>query len=344
MDLNNLVAGVTVPGWAIATGALALVVLLLLSFRPRGSGIGTLANVALVAVVAGAAYFGLKLFNDHERAAELRALEARATVLVNQTHQPGSVLACLSASGAIEEACEKVVFGEPQGLASAVALTAERVTFLAEVNRAGERRPGFADRFASLRTSLEADPYGLVAYVLARDHGCNADQCAAFRLLRDPTKVKANLGGKKYDALLARYTEVWNAARAQINFSSVAIVPPIHTIGGTVSDLELPLATTAVPLPAPNGEPGPSILPQTAPNPQAAPDPDVRRGKKKGAGNQKAVPPPATARRRVPEPVGGLPRVTARGANPPDDDDTPPAAPAAPPAQQQSPFPQIFGR
>jgi hypothetical protein len=344
MDLNNLVAGVTVPGWALAAGAVVLLVLLLLAFRPRGSGIGTLANVALVAVVAGAAYFGLKLFNDHERAAELRVLEARATALVNQAHQPGSVLACLNATGAIEEACERAVFAEPQGLASAVALTADRVAFLIEVQRVSERQPAFAERFAPIRTSIEADPYGLVAYVLARDHTCNAEQCAPFRALRDPAKIKANLAAKKYDGLLARYTEIWNAAKAKIDFSTVALVPPLHTIGGDVSETQLPLATTAVPLPAPNGEAAPAILPQTAPNPQAAPDPEVRRGKKKGATNPAGATPPA-ARRRVPEPVGGLPRVTARGANPPADDaDDEPAAAPAPPPRSQSPFPQIFGR
>ena len=110
MDLNNLVSAVTVtlPGWAFAAVGVAVVVLLILMMRPRAeSGMATLAQLALVAVVAGAAYFGLKQYEDNSRFAERKAIEDRAATLLSQANQPGSVLGCLNPAtlATLDEAC-----------------------------------------------------------------------------------------------------------------------------------------------------------------------------------------------------------------------------------------------
>lgn len=340
MNLDDLFAGVTVPGWAIAAGAVAVVLLsLMMVMRPRadyggGSGLGTLAQLAMVAVVAGAAYFGLKQFEDNARFAERRVLEERAAGLFAQASQPGSVLGCLNAAVTpiLDEACEKVIFAEPQRLASAIGMTAERIAFLSDATNFATRDPAFVDRFDHLRKSLEADPFGLVAHVFSTEHKCIVDSCTRYRLLKDTSKIQANLSGGKFDALLAKYSPNWVSAKASINTSAVPAIPPVHTIGGVANEAELPRANTAAALPEPTGEAStaPVALPATAPNPQPSP---AAAAKKKAPAKSAPISANAKKGKNPPEPVGGLPRVTARGSNPPDeDDDNQPAPTQTPPA------------
>ncbi len=375
MDLNNLLAG---PGWAVAAAGFGIVLLLLLVFRPRSEG-GSLAAVlqlAVVAIVGGAAYFGLKQFEDNSRFAERRAIEDRAEVLITQANQPGSVLGCLNAAAisGLDEACEKLIFAEPQRIASAISVTADRIALLHDATAYSAREPAFLDRFDHLRKSLEADPFGLVAHVLATEHKCIPDSCTRYRILKDIEKVKANLSGRKFDGLLAKYKESWVLARPGLNITEMPAMPPVNTIGGRLNEKELPSANTAVQMNAPSGQtsntplivppvanqvqqpPSPPIAnaneqppatPASIPQNQAAPPP-ANNAKQKAApaAQQKQQPPSAQAKKKgPPEPVGGLPRVTARGSNPPaddDDDDTPTAAPPPQP-QNRGPF-GIFNR
>lgn len=380
MDLNNLLAGVIVPGWALAAGGIVVVLLLVLMMRPRGdgSGLATLSQLALVAIIGGAAYFGLKQFEDHSRFAERRAIEDRAATLLAQGNQPGSVLGCLNAAvvPVLDEACEKTIFAEPQRVASAIDVTADRIALLYDATAYAAREPAFLDRFDHLRKSLEADPFGLVAHVLATEHKCIPDSCTRFRILKETDKVKANLTSRKFDGLLAKYKEGWVAVRPGLNISEMPAMPPVNTIGGRVDEKELPSANTAQQMNAPSGLTAttPILLPQ-APQQQRQTPPEApvanaseppvstpvsipqnqavtppANAKQKAAPAQQKQQPAAAQqkqqvkRRGPPEPVGGLPRVTARGSDPPadDDDDTPAAAPAPP--QQPSPFPNIFRR
>lgn len=376
MDLNNLFAGVTLPGWAVAAGGLGIVMLLLLVMRPKGS-LAAVAQLAVVAVIGGAAYFGLKQFEDNSRFVERKAIEDRALTVFSQASQPGSVFGCLNAAApTLDEACEKAIFAEPQRIASAISVTADRIALLYDATVFAARDPGFLERFDHLRKSLEADPFGLVAHVLATEHKCIPDSFARYRILKDTDKVKANLSSRKFDGLLAKYKGGWVNVRPGMNFGEMNAMPPVNTIGGKVNDKELPSANTAVQMNAPSGltsntpvivPPAPQAQqqqpPQTPPiantneQPAATPasipqnqttPPPANNAKQKAApaAQQKQQPPSAQAKKKgPPEPVGGLPRVTARGSNPPaddDDDDTPAASP--PPPQQQSPFPNIFRR
>lgn len=387
MDLNNLFAAVSLPGWAVAAGGFGVVLLLILLFRPRGdSGVAVLAQLAVVAIIGGTAYFGLKQYEDNSRLGERRAIEERAETLLTQVNQSDSIFGCLNATATdLDEACEKIIFAKPERIASAVSLTANRIALLYDATVYSTRDPVFLDRFDHLRKSLEADPYGLVAHVLATEHKCIPDSCTRYRILKDVEKVKANLVSAKFDGLLAKYKESWVEVRPGLNISEMPAMPPVNSIGGKLDDHELPSANTAVQMNEPSGliantpmivppvppshqqktspapqQPAPPVANTNTNEPPAAETPSqnakqkaspAQQKKKQQAApvqQQKQQPSPQQAKRRgPPEPVGGLPRVTARhGQNEPadDDDDTPTAAPApAPQPEPSSPF-SIFRR
>lgn len=375
MDLNDLFSGVTLtlPGWAIAAAGFGIVLLLILVLRPRNdtSGLATLAQLALVAVVAGAAYFGLKQNEDSARFAERKAIEDRAAALLSQTSQPGSVLACLNVSvvPVLDEACERTIFAEPQRITSAIALTSERVALLNDAANYSVREPAFADRFEPLRKTLEADPYGIVAHVLASEYKCIPESCSRLRMFKESERIKANLTYRKFDDLLVRHKESWAKNPSADQFGEVS---DILTLGirpenneglnwGTQESTQTPPAPFTPQ--AANAEPNtPAARQNEAATPPANAKQKALPAKQKQqptaaaeprpqpAAQQKQQPqPPMQARKKggPPEPVGGLPRVTARGSNPPaaddEEDDTPAPTPPPAPQQNRSPF-GIFNR
>jgi hypothetical protein len=377
MDLNNLVSAVTVtlPGWAFAAAGIGIVVLLILMMRPRGeSGLGTLAQLTLVAVVGGAAYFGLKQYEDNSRFAERKAIEDRAATILAQANQPGSVLGCLNpALPTLDEACEKMIFAEPQRIASAIGVTADRIALLYDATAYAAREPAFLDRFDHLRRSLEADPYGLVAHILATEHKCLPESCLRFRILKDVDKVKANLSNRRFDGLLAKYKESWVRLGPGMSVSEMHAMPPLRTLGAKSEEDRLPEWDTLTRINAPTGQMSntPPLLPQRQQTQQPSQQPPVANtneqpsstpvslpqnqqqtppaAKQKAAPAQQKQPPQTQAKKKgPPEPVGGLPRVTARGNQNPapdaDDDDDTPAATPTPPQQTQPAFPGIFRR
>lgn len=374
MNLNNLVSGVslTLPGWALAAGALCVVLMLILILRPRNdaNGLATLAQLALVAVVAGAAYFGLKQQEDGTRLAERRAIEDRVALL-SQANQPESVLGCLhvSVAPALNEACERTIFAEPQRITSAIAVTADRLALLHDGVTYADRDPGFADRLEPLRRSLELDPYGIVAHVLETDFKCIAESCPRLRMFKDSEKIKANLAKATFNGLLAKHKESWakNSSEDQdgevSNILTLGVRPENNEAlnwgpqedSQTPAEPFVPQATIAPPTSTPVAtRPSETATPPANTKQKAAP---ARQKQQPVATEQPKRQPVATEQRRQPssptqarkrsgppEPVGGLPRVTARGTDPigaEDEDDTPPAPP--PPPQNRSPF-NIFGR
>jgi hypothetical protein len=70
----------------------------------------------------------------------------------------------------------------------------------------------YAAEFASLRSALELDRFGLVAHVLA-NQGCTPDRCDALMLFRDPSKVLANLRDHMFGEQVKKYIAVWNAPK-----------------------------------------------------------------------------------------------------------------------------------
>lgn len=377
MDLNDLFSGVTLtlPGWAIAAGGLGVVLLLILVLRPRNdtSGLGTLVQLALVAVVAGAAYFGLKQNEDSARFAERKAIEDRATLLLSQANQPGSILACLNVSvvPVLDEACEKTIFAEPQRITSAIAVTSDRIALMYDVVNYAAREPAFVERFEQLRKTLEADPYGIVAHVLATEYKCIPESCTRSRIFKEAERVKANLTYRKFDELLVRHKESWARNPSADQFGEVS---DILTLGirpennealkwGTQESSQTPPAPFT-PQTANTDPNAPAARQNEAATPPAntkqqkalpakqkqAPTAAAEQKQQPAAAQPKQQPQqPMQARKKggPPEPVGGLPRVTARGNNPPaaddDEDDTPAPTPPPAPQQNRSPF-GIFNR
>jgi hypothetical protein len=368
MDFNNLLSGVTLtlPAWALAAAALVVVLLLIVIFRPRNdtNGLATLAQLALVAVVAGAAYFGLKQNEDDARFAERKAIEDRAVSLLSQVSQPGSVLGCLNVAVApvLDQACERTIFAEPQRITSAIALTADRLTLLNDALVYSAREPGFADRFEPLRKSLEADPYGIVAHVLSSEFKCIPNSCARFRVFKDVEKIKTNLTNRTFDGLLVKHKESWAKNPASENFGEVSDMLTLGIRPENTEALNWGQQDASQTPPAPftpqAANPDSSATP-VATRPTETTPPPANTKQKMAPAKQKQQPaaveqkqqPPMQARKKggAPEPVGGLPRVTARGnQNPPpdadDDDDTPAApTPAPTPQQNRGPF-GIFNR
>jgi hypothetical protein len=242
------VAGI--PAWVAGALAAVLVVVCLLAFTRAGrEGIsGGLVRVALVLVGAGIAWILFDGSSRRDLVVERRALDARANDLTVRTIMPGSALACLSAAAGdtVEASCERAVFATPEATAAAVSFVAAQLALLADATDLARRDPRYRGIVAQLRQSAEVDRYGIVAHVLAAREGCTADQCEAFALLNDASRVSTNLAERPYDTYVARYAATWPAAAE----------PPV------AGRLPTSPGLAAAPAPAPSGlrVPGPNVF------------------------------------------------------------------------------------
>lgn len=229
------------------------------------------------------------------------ALAQRADALLAQAIAANSPLACIDAAAGdqVETACEAVLFGRPETIAAAVSFVAAKVALLSQGPAAGK-----SDDYALwlLRQNLAADRYGIVAHVLATTAACSAERCAAFALVTDPSRIKANLRDGTFDRLVAKHAAAWPApgerspaaadagdrlpaaagarpgkpVSSRYDFPSAASIPPV-----SIMVPEEPRGGA--------GEGGPATAPKPAPEPRPA-----------------AVRPPAAAAPTVP-PASPLP-------------------------------------
>jgi hypothetical protein len=335
-DMDELLRGLQEvdPLWSVALVACAVIVLLAAKLwrASFGKALAVGATLAVLAAVFGAvAYFYLHL-EDTRRMEERRALEERAVSIFAQTMQPGTVFACIDGSPApaMLEACERIIFMEPQRAAAAVAITTQRLAFLSDaVQFANKRDPSYHARIESLRNSIESDAYGFVAYVMSLDHRCTPDFCERFQLLRDSSRVRDNLRTRRFEAFMAKHGPAWREA---------APAAPVR---------ESPLPPSSIPRPSVSGvtigeraganEIGdPSTATRAAPPPPAAAQPQVSVP----AAASAVTPPteatgdPATATTAAAEPAS-TPAVPEKSAQPAKaapaaaKSATPPAAPKA---------------
>lgn len=267
---------------ASVAGALAalFVVLAVMALRRAGAG-GTQRLLMTIAVMAAGALTLISVLDQltlDRNAAERRALMQRNAELNVSAVAPGSVLSCLDggAGEAIETACEKSVFANPESAAAAVAYTAARLMLLADaqaVAKGGE--PAVIDAFAAARRALELDRYGIAAHVLATRDGCTAERCAVFALLRDTAVLKANLKAQAFDTYVGRYAAAWNKSQAVVEKQPAPSSAPVasavesETSGHPVSSrYDFPSANSIPAVSIMNAEPA---LPKTAAEAQAAP-------------------------------------------------------------------------
>jgi hypothetical protein len=274
-DMDELLRGLQEvdPLWSVALVACAVVVLLAAKLwrASFGKALAVGATLAVLAAVFGAAaYFYLHL-EDTRRMEERRALEERAVSIFAQTMQPGTVFACIDGSPApaMLEACERIIFMEPQRAAAAVAITTQRLAFLSDaVQFANKRDPSYHARIESLRNSIESDAYGFVAYVMSLDHRCTPDFCERFQLLRDSSRVRDNLRTRRFEAFMAKHGPAWREAAPAAPLRDSPL-PPSSTPRPSVSGVTIGDRAGA------NEIGDPSTATRASPPPPAAAQPQV---------------------------------------------------------------------
>jgi hypothetical protein len=199
--------------WIAAGSAAVLVAICAVAFnglRTNAARAGVVALGALVGVAMIWALLGSPVAQDH--GADRRALEMRAQELTARTLAPGSALACLDAVAGdnVDAACEKALFASAATVATATSYAAARLDLLSDmaayVKHGGRDIDG---ALAPLRHALETDAYGFVAHALAVRDGCTSQNCKALAVLRDASRVRANLSGQTLDRYLDRYLTAW---------------------------------------------------------------------------------------------------------------------------------------
>src|SRR5215470_6374677 len=214
----------TGAGWAIALIGAVLVLCAVVPVRGRIAdmrGLVVRVAAALFAVFAG--WWALDYLDRRDLAAERSTLDARTFELASRALAPGSALACLDAIAGetVEDSCEKALFASPEATAAAVSYVSAQLSLLAAASDHA-RRGGASSGIGNLRRALEADRFGIVAHVLATRDGCTPDQCGAYFLLRDASRISANIAERPFQSYLKTYMANWPAAGPR----PVASVPP----------------------------------------------------------------------------------------------------------------------
>jgi hypothetical protein len=222
-----------------------------------GNGI----SVAIRIVSTLAAFAVALMFLDRgqvqERAAERRALEARAHDLSARATAPGSPLGCLDAAAGeiVENSCEKALFASPESTAAAVEYVSARLALvLDEIVHLKGNADSIRGSQAALRRTAERDRFGFYAHVLAVRYGCDDRSCGAFPLFNDLERIKANLQERRFDGLVERYAATWpKGASPQVPGTPQASAPSARP---TVSrGIDFPSAASIPPVSIMNPEP-----------------------------------------------------------------------------------------
>jgi hypothetical protein len=259
LSFDTVTTAVTVPLWLAGAVGVLFVLVSVMAVRRSGAirSVVALAGIATVAIGAWAAWVLIDHSATHELNAERHALDTRALELTARATMPGSVLACLDANAGetVEKACGKVVFASPEVVAAATSYMSARLSLLSDAVAYARRADRSYDpALVSLRRSIEADRFGLVAQVLATRDACTPDLCAAFALLRNADAVKANLKARTYENNVTRYAAMW---LEQKNSPTVAATPApgVAVVTVTPSAIEFPSAASIPPVSIMNPEP-----------------------------------------------------------------------------------------
>ena len=243
-------------------------------------------------------------------------------------------LACIDdiAGEAVEQACEKVLFGSAESTAAAVNHMAVMLTRLTSLGDAATAQRSMTPETQALRRAVEHDRYGLVAQVLLARDRCTPMECPAYRSLTDNHQIITNMDEHTYEALVARYAPSWNAPPV-----ATALAPPSTMLGTSVptgkpTNAEFPSAanTPAVSIMTPEPGTGTASARQAAPaatadkaNAAIPPRPSTQTGAPPTASLNPSPPPePAkggkkTAAKKPPAAPAGAPVQISPGAQPP---------------------------
>src|SRR3954447_8663707 len=123
-------------------------------------------------------------------------------------------LSCIDdlAGDTVLAACEKALFGSAEAAAAAVSYAASQLERLTTYGDVASANKNMTAELAALRRAVERDRYGLVAQVLAENYRCTPTDCPAFRLFSNRRQVMANMEGRAFDSVVARYAASWITA------------------------------------------------------------------------------------------------------------------------------------
>jgi hypothetical protein len=218
------------------------------------------AGAAAILVFCG--WFAVEQWAAHERLSDQRALDGRVFELMTRATAPGSALACLNALAGetVEAACEKALFASPEAVAAAVSYVSAQLTLLAAARDHAQRvGGGYESTLAQMRRAAESDRFGMVAHVLATRDGCTVEQCAAFALFDDRSRVSANISEQMFDAVVKRHMAAWPGEPTQpvaaVSPSGTAATAPAPIAGVRNPNLFFPSAASIPPVSIMNAEP-----------------------------------------------------------------------------------------
>jgi hypothetical protein len=312
-DLHSMTGAITLPIWAAGAAIILFVVACILAVGRAGASAALRAVVqaAVVLIVAIAAWAFVGQSAIRERDAERRALDARSLELTSRAMTAGSPLACLDAVAGetVENACEKALFASAETTASALSYVAARLKLLTDaVAYANRRDPSYELVLSDWRHALETDRFGLVAHLLATRDGCSADECPAFSLLRDTSRISANLKEHAFEQSVARHAAAWGirtgtpAVMMGPNASSPQGAPGLAT--SSTSTLSFPSAASIPAVSIMSAEPTGSVQQgASAAEPIANPPTPPRRPPRRPANQPAAVGPPPSAGVTSPPPA-----------------------------------------
>lgn len=310
-DLESVFGALSQMPWLSAMAAAAAAVVLLLVFsreRTRGVVVSLTQFAAfLIGLFVAWNYFDRQTI--HERTEERRALEQRMAELTARAVAPGSALACLdgAAGMAVEDACEKALFANPETVAAAVSYVSARLTLLADgIDFANRGDSSYELALVGTRRAVEIDRFGIVAHILATRDNCTAEQCDAFSLLRDSSRVVSNLREKAFDVNVGRHVAEWLTRSGNPPVASNA--PPqlagSPAPAGQATNAEFPTASSIPPVSIMVNEPGmsgqtgmPEAKPAQPPAARASAKPPAKRSAQDAAAKpaQAAAPAPPAA-------------------------------------------------
>jgi hypothetical protein len=249
--------------WVGGAMAALIVAAAVVVWRHRQLSIRALA-AGLALTLAGGAGLLILLdqFRPEKGLAERQTVAQRADELASRALN--SPLACLDAPAQpmVETACEALLFGRPETIATAVSYVAAKLALLADgVALAGADFAQGGNALAALRRELKADRFGIVAHVLAANSACDADRCEAFALVADANRIKMNMRQNTFDRLVARHAKAWPLGELPKGPAAAVALPravgkPLSPGQDFLSAASMPPRSPPLPRPAPRSSSG----------------------------------------------------------------------------------------
>ena len=266
-SLDQIWRSPSFPMWLTlaAAGFFGIIMLVTLARAEKSVANGALTVITLLAVGIAAAAT-IRGFGPADRPASAdmdRSSQPMTAVL--------PALSCIDdlAGDTVLVACEKALFGSAETAAAALSYAASQITRLTSFGDVAVANQNLTPELLMLRTAVEHDRYGLMAQVLLVRDRCTPSSCRAFRALTDNRQIAANMEGRVYDGLIARYAPLWNLPAAAVSGPLATLAPSMPT--GKPTNADFPSAASTPPVSIMTPEPTASQAPSTPRAPASPP-------------------------------------------------------------------------